>query len=156
MERLYCLSNLCKYLYSHLTLHSRSLESSVTPLCKPQVLKAHSPTGVLMYVYSFVIVQLFWFTFVMLWDVTLCHWVTGPQCFEVQYCRHYQCLTGPWRMPFKFWEPSVKQHSVTTLKMAILKLFFMHLKNFPIARCWSDWYCIAGIRNCSSCAGHCC
>jgi len=66
-----------------------------------------------------------------------------------------QGSNGLWRIPLKHWEPPAQQHSITSWKTGILKLYFTHWRHFLITRFWSYWYRIAGNRNCSGRTGLC-
>ena len=96
-----------------------------------------------------------WLRITVFWVVALCHCVTSCLCCEGKHCLHYQGLNALWRIPLQRWEPPAQQHSITSQKTGILNLYFIHLRYFLITRCWSDWYCIPGIRNCSGCIGLC-
>jgi len=104
---------------------------------------------------SFEVFTVVWLRIMVFWDVSLHRWVTGCLCFEGKYCPHYKGFNGLWRIPLKCWEPPAQQHSITFQKTGILKLYFTQVRHFLITRCWSDWYRIPGIRNCSGRTGLC-
>lgn len=105
---------------------------------------------------SLEVFTLVWLRILVFWDVLMCHWMTDSQCFEGKSCLCYQGSCGPWTMFLKHWGQPTQWHSITSWKTEILKLFFIHVRCVVINRCWSDWCCIPGIRNCSGSTGLCC
>ena len=91
-----------------------------------------------------------------LWCCGMCHGIIGwlVACvLKRSIALHYHGSNVLWRIPSKRWEPPAQQHSITSQRAGIIKLYFTHLRQFLITRCWSDWYRIPGIRNCSGRTG---
>jgi len=78
----------------------------------------------------------------VLWNVTLYLWLSGSRPFESLYCLQLERSSRSRINHFKLSKTPTKRHTVTSLKMYILRHPAVNTQNLAILTCFSTLLCL--------------